>query len=72
LKGRREAFFDQVAVIRQTFISYGIAATPTILLVDRQGIIRHRQVGYNADKGVTVEGWSWVRPLTGSKEGKSR
>jgi len=74
LEGRREAFFDQIAVdtLRQTCASYGISGTPTILLVDREGMIRHRQVGYNADKGVTVEGWSWVRPMTGSKEGKSR
>jgi thiol-disulfide isomerase/thioredoxin len=74
LKGRREAFFDQVAVdtFRQTFASYGISGTPTILLVDGEGIIRHRQVGYSADKGVTLEGWSWVRPMTGSKDGKGR
>lgn len=74
LKGRGEAFFDQVAVdtLRQTFASYGISGTPTILLVDREGIIRHRQVGYNADKGVSIEGWSWARPMTGSEEGKSR
>ena len=74
LKGRREAFFDQVAVdtFRQTFASYGISGTPTILLVDQQGIIRLRQVGYDADKGVTVEGWRWIRATTGSKEGKSR
>ncbi len=74
LEGRKEAFFDRVAVDtrRQTFASYGISGTPTILLVDRDGIIRHRQVGYDADKGVTVEGWSWVTPVTGMTEGKSR
>ena len=74
LEGRKEAFFSQVAVdtLRKTFTSYGISGTPTILLVDRDGIIRHRQVGYNAEKGVTVEGWTWVRATTGSTEGKSR
>jgi len=73
LEGRGEAFFDQVAVdtLRQTFASYGISGTPTILLIDRDGVIRHRQVGYSADKGVTVDGWSWTRATTGSKEGKA-
>jgi protein-disulfide isomerase/thiol-disulfide isomerase/thioredoxin len=73
LDGRAGAFFDQVAVdtLRQTFASYGISGTPTILLVDGDGIIRHRQVGYDADKGVTVAGWRWVRPVTGMTEGKS-
>jgi hypothetical protein len=62
LEGRGQAFFDQVALdpFRQAFASYGISGTPTILLLDRQGIIRHRQVGYSPDKGVTIEGWSWI------------
>jgi thiol-disulfide isomerase/thioredoxin len=74
LEARREPFFDQSAVdtLRQTFASYGVSGTPTILLVDRQGTIRHRQVGYNADKGLTVEGWSWVGTKSGSKDGKSQ
>ncbi len=67
-----KGFFDRVAVdtLRQTFASYGISGTPTILLLDREGIIRHRQVGYDADKGVTVEGWSWVRAMSGLKKGE--
>jgi hypothetical protein len=62
LDRRAEAFFPRVAVdpLRKSFASYGISGTPTILLVDREGFIRHRQVGYSADKGVTVEGWHWV------------
>jgi thiol-disulfide isomerase/thioredoxin len=74
LEGRAEAFFPRVAVdpLRKSFASYGISGTPTILLVDREGFIRHRQVGYSSDKGVTVEGWHWVRPMTGLKDGESR
>jgi thiol-disulfide isomerase/thioredoxin len=58
LKGSGQRFPD-VAVdpLRKTFIAYGITGTPTILLVDADGVIRHRQVGYTADKGLTVEGW---------------
>jgi thiol-disulfide isomerase/thioredoxin len=45
--------------LRKSFISYGISGTPTILLVDEDGVIRHRQVGYTSDKGLTVAGWRW-------------
>jgi cytochrome c biogenesis protein CcmG/thiol:disulfide interchange protein DsbE len=43
--------------LRKSFIAYGVSGTPTILLVDAEGVIRHRQVGYSSDKGLTVEGW---------------
>jgi hypothetical protein len=64
LERRQEVFFEQVAVDphRRSFISYGVSGTPTIILVDGEGVIRHRQVGYNAKKGLTVEGWSWSAP----------
>ena len=64
LEERQEAFFEQVSVDPQrwSFISYGVSGTPTIILVDEEGIIRHRQVGYNTKKGLTVEGWSWSAP----------
>jgi thiol-disulfide isomerase/thioredoxin len=64
LERRQEAFFERVAVDphRRSFISYGVSGTPTIVLVDGEGVIRHRQVGYNAEKGLTVEGWSWSAP----------
>jgi len=61
LKQRQEAFFDQVAVdpLRRSFITYGVSGTPTIILVDGEGVVRHRQVGYNTAKGLTLDGWSW-------------
>jgi thioredoxin-related protein len=67
LEGRTEEFFARVAVdpFRKSFAAYGISGTPTILLVDGKGVIRHRQVGYIPDKGVTVEGWHWLKPTTG-------
>jgi cytochrome c biogenesis protein CcmG/thiol:disulfide interchange protein DsbE len=63
LAGRADPFFTSVAVdpLRRSFISYGVSGTPTIVVVDARGVIRHRQVGYTADKGLAVEGWSWPR-----------
>jgi thiol-disulfide isomerase/thioredoxin len=63
LAERQEAFFARVAVdpLRRSFIAYGVSGTPTVVLVDGDGVIRHRQVGYLAGKGLTVDGWSWPR-----------
>ncbi len=60
LKERHEMFFKQVAsdVRRLSFISYGVSGTPTIVLVDDDGVVRHRQVGYNRARGLAIEGWS--------------
>ena len=63
LSERAEPFLRPVArdPLRQSFISYGVSGTPTVLLVDADGVIRHRQVGYTADKGLSVQGWN--RPV---------
>jgi hypothetical protein len=45
--------------MRTSFQSFGVSGTPTLLLVDAGGVIRHRQVGYTPEKGITVEGWRW-------------
>lgn len=60
LAERTEPFFPAVAVdpLRKSFVAYGVSGTPTLLLVDADGVIRHKQVGYGA-KGLTLEGWSW-------------
>jgi thiol-disulfide isomerase/thioredoxin len=65
LDAREEAFFEQTASDprRKSFISYGVSGTPTIILVDGEGIVRHRQVGYNKVKGLTVQGWSWNKDM---------
>ena len=44
---------------RTSFQGYGVSATPTFVLVDRKGIIRHYQRGYRADTGLKIEGWEW-------------
>jgi thiol-disulfide isomerase/thioredoxin len=64
LEGREEKFFERVAVdsLRKSFISYGVSGTPTILLVDELGVIQSRQVGYNPQKGLQVDGWKWLSP----------
>ena len=60
LAERAEPFIPLVAVdpLRKSFVAYGVSGTPTVLLVDGDGVIRHRQVGYG-EKGLTIEGWSW-------------
>jgi len=64
LKTREEPFFEQVAVdaYRRSFVSHGVSGTPTILIVNDEGVVVHRQIGYNPAVGLTVEGWSWSRP----------
>jgi hypothetical protein len=61
LEGWQQPFFDSVAVdpLRKSFISYGVSGTPTIIVVDVKAVIRHRQVGYSPERGLTVEGWKW-------------
>ena len=61
LEKHEEAFFDEVAVdpLRKSFISWGVSGTPTIILIDENGAVRHRQVGWNAKDGITIPGWSW-------------
>ena len=60
LEKREETFFDEVAVdpLRKSFISWGVSGTPTILLVDEKGIVQHRQVGWDREDGLTIQGWS--------------
>lgn len=62
LAARTDAFFPEVVVdpLRNAFVSYGVSGTPTMLLVDADGVIRHRQVGYLPETGLTIAGWSWA------------
>jgi thiol-disulfide isomerase/thioredoxin len=61
LDGWKRPFFESIAVdsYRQAFISYAISGTPTIVIVDADGVIRYRQVGYNVNDGLKVDGWRW-------------
>ncbi len=63
------AFFQQftspfpqtVAIdeVRRAFLAYGVSGTPTFVLVDGQGIVRSYAAGYNPQKGLGIEGWTW-------------
>jgi thiol-disulfide isomerase/thioredoxin len=46
---------------RISFQDYGVSATPTFVLVDRKGIVRHYQRGYRPETGLRIEGWEWRR-----------
>lgn len=57
----KEPFPSIVAIdpLRTTFQSYGVSGTPTFVLVDEKGIVRHYQTGYSLAKGLTIDGWKW-------------
>lgn len=64
LDKRKQPFFAQVATdnLRESFIAHGVSGTPTIVLVDADGVISQRQVGYRVKTGLQVDGWSWTQP----------
>jgi thiol-disulfide isomerase/thioredoxin len=64
LSSHPHPFPPHVAVdpLRRSFVAYGVSGTPTLLLVGGDGLIRHRQVGYTAGKGITIEGWTRPPP----------
>lgn len=68
-----EAFLDAFAepfphlvatdYYRKSFQDYGVSGTPTFVLVDRRGIVRHYQRGYRPERGLEIQGWEWSRPV---------
>ena len=46
---------------RESFRAHGIRGTPTFILVDAAGVIRHRQTGYGAKDGLKIPGWTWKK-----------
>jgi thioredoxin-related protein len=48
---------------RKSFQDYGVSGTPTFVLVDRKGIVRHYQRGYQPESGLEIEGWEWRRSV---------
>jgi thiol-disulfide isomerase/thioredoxin len=44
---------------RKSFRRYGVSGTPTFVLVDADGTVRHYQAGYTAGLGIDIEGWRW-------------
>jgi thiol-disulfide isomerase/thioredoxin len=61
---QKEPFPEVVAIdpLRITFQSYGVSGTPTFVMVDDHDVVRHYQTGYNAEHGLTVDGWDWTPP----------
>lgn len=59
-----ETEFPQVIgsdALRRTFQRYGVSGTPTFVLVDENGIVQHHQTGYDARRGLGIDGWRWQR-----------
>jgi thiol-disulfide isomerase/thioredoxin len=48
--------------LRHSFMAYGVSGTPTFVLVDRDGNVASYHTGYEAGRGLGIEGWSWVPP----------
>lgn len=44
---------------RRSFIDYGVSGTPTFVLIDKNGKVAWRQVGYRPSQGLTIPGWTW-------------
>jgi hypothetical protein len=57
----KQTFADKVAIdpLRTAFRDYGVSGTPTIVLVDEHGVVRHYHAGYDANAGLGIEGWTW-------------
>jgi thiol-disulfide isomerase/thioredoxin len=52
---------------RVNFQRFGVSGTPTFVLLDAAGIVRHYGAGYDAAKGLGVEGWQWDRTGPGRR-----
>jgi thiol-disulfide isomerase/thioredoxin len=61
LDGWTGPFPERVASddLRAGHVAYGVSGTPTFVLVNEQGKIEWRQVGYSPTPGLAVPGWTW-------------
>jgi thiol-disulfide isomerase/thioredoxin len=57
----KQPFPDTVAIdpYRSMFQAYGVSGTPTFVLIDADGTVRHYHSGYNAQKGLGIDGWTY-------------
>jgi thiol-disulfide isomerase/thioredoxin len=44
---------------RAAFQAYGVSGTPTFVLIDANGVVRHYHSGYSMQKGLEIEGWDY-------------
>lgn len=49
---------------RSAFLSYGVSGMPTFVLVDANGVVQAYATGYNAKKGLAIDGWEWSKRPT--------
>ena len=63
-----EPFPSIVAIDRNrlTFQSYGVSGLPTLVWLDRDGVVRHFRAGYTRKGGLGIEGWKWTQPAPGA------
>ncbi|MDH3843577.1 MAG: TlpA family protein disulfide reductase, partial [Myxococcales bacterium] len=54
-----EEFFSLIATdrLRASFLAYGVSGTPTLVLMDKDNVVRQRQVGYKPGEGLSLHGW---------------
>jgi thiol-disulfide isomerase/thioredoxin len=45
---------------RTAYQSYGVSGTPTFVLLDAGGVVRYYHTGYDAQKGLGIEGWTYA------------
>ncbi len=45
---------------RRAFVAYGVSGTPTFVLIDGAGKVQGYANGYNPEKGLALEGWTWA------------
>jgi thiol-disulfide isomerase/thioredoxin len=59
LETHTEEFFSLVATdrLRASFLAYGVSGTPTMVLVDKDNVVRQRQVGYKPGERLSLHGW---------------
>ena len=57
----KQPFPETVALdpYRTTYQAFGVSGTPTFVLVDADGVVRYYRTGYNAQKGLEIEGWDY-------------
>jgi thiol-disulfide isomerase/thioredoxin len=65
----KQPFPETVAIdpFRSAFQAYGVSGTPTFVLLDADNVVRYYRTGYNAQRGLDIEGWQYeARPQKAS------
>ncbi len=54
---------------RRSFLAYGVSGTPAFVLVDEGGRVTTYAVGYRANVGLPIDGWSWAGRTAAAGDG---